>query len=404
MENKLRNKHKNSLELIKRGVDQLISDEELLSKLNKSSESGKSLKIKLGVDPTAPDIHLGHTVPFRKLRHFQDLGHEIHFLIGDFTSRIGDPSGKNKTRPPLTEEEIISNAKTYLEQISKILNKEKLTVVYNSHWLNDLNFGMLIRLGEQITMSRLLEHNTFKERLSQSESLRFHELLYPFMQGYDSVALESDVEIGGTDQTFNLTFGRDLQKYFGQEPQVCITMPLLLGTDGVQKMSKSLGNYIGINEAPAIMFDKIMQMNDRNIINYFILLTDVDTDEINNIERQLNDNPSTQFIIESKKRLAHSIITMYHSEMEADNAINSYGEINRAGLPEIPITKLKQLNIVELMVSHIGITSNSEARRLIEQGAVKVNGKKVDQSFDIKKLEDNDIIKVGKLKTYKITK
>lgn len=393
----------NAINLIHRGTERIISETELKSKLESANKNQQPLVIKLGVDPTAPDIHLGHTVPFRKLKHFQDLGHDVCFLIGDFTGRIGDPSGRDITRQPLSDEEIRQNANTYLQQVGKILDTSKLRVVYNSSWLQDMNVGEFIKMAAQTTMSRLLEHNTFKQRMEHSESVRMNELLYPFLQGFDSVALKADVELGGSDQTFNLTFGRDLQKFYGQDPQVCITMPILTGTDGTQKMSKSLGNYIGINEPPAIMFDKIMQMTDDNIINYYTLLTDVEMEKVQELKSRFNDNPGTRFIIEAKKNLAREIIAMYHTEYDAQTAFDSYGKINRAGLPEVSLKSSSAQTLVDWMVQSMGISSKSEGRRLIRQGAVRINGNKIQEDLPKSDLSTNDVVKLGKIKAFKIT-
>lgn len=391
------------IELIRRGTELIIDETELIQKLENANQKGIQLNIKLGVDPTAPDIHLGHTVVFRKLKHFQDLGHQIYFLIGDFTGRIGDPSGRDKTRPPLTEEQVIENAQTYLNQISKILNKEKTNVVYNSHWLKNMTFEEVVKLAAQTTMAKLLEHNTFRQRFESGESIRMHEFLYPFMQGYDSVALKADVELGGTDQTFNLTFGRDLQRFYGQEPQICITMPILVGTDGVQKMSKSLGNYIGIDEPAQIMFEKLMRMNDSNIISYFILLTDIDITEVENIKTILNNNPTTESILSIKKNLAFEIVKSYHGEEKADISKNSYGQ---EMLEEIPVRSLKtlpnNLGLVDLIKDLFLIKSKNESRKLITQGAVYISNEKITNPEVIVKIVSGMIIKAGKSKIIKI--
>jgi len=389
------------ISLITRGVAELISESDLRVKLHASIQENKPLIIKLGVDPTAPDIHLGHTVVFRKLRHFQQLGHSIKFLIGDFTGRIGDPSGRDGTRPPLSEEEILFNAKTYLEQVTKILKKERLEIVYNSTWLKNMTFEDVVRLAAQTTMSKLLEHNTFRKRFESSESIRMHEFLYPFMQGYDSVALRADVELGGTDQTFNLTFGRELQKSFGQDPQVCLTMPILVGTDGIQKMSKSLGNYIGIDEPPSVMFEKVMRMNDANIIPYFTLLTDVPIEEVDDIERTLTNSPFTTTIIELKKRLAKIIVSQYHGANHAELAFKDYGKTDKSGVATFQISSLGQdhrneIGIVELLMRLFGFKSKAECRRLIEPGAVKIDEVKITNSEEIIQLKEGMIIKAGK--------
>jgi tyrosyl-tRNA synthetase len=387
--------------LITKGVAELISEADLRGKLQSSIHNNKPLIIKLGVDPTASDIHLGHTVVFRKLRHFQQLGHSIKFLIGDFTSRIGDPTGRDGTRPPLTVEEILLNAKTYIEQVTKILDKDNLEVVYNSKWLKNMTFEDVVRLAAQTTMSKLLEHNTFRKRFDSSESIRMHEFLYPFMQGYDSVALKADVELGGTDQTFNLTFARELQKSYGQKPQVCLTMPILVGTDGIQKMSKSLGNYIGIDEPPAVIFEKVMRMNDANIVSYFTLLTDVPINEVNAIKNLLSDNPSTATIIEIKKQLARIIVCQYHGETLAEKALNDYGKTDKSGLTTFQLARISmdrnsEIGIVDLLIQLFAFKSKAECRRLIEPGAVKIDDLKITDSDSKVKLKEGMVIKAGK--------
>jgi len=396
------------LSIIKRGVTELISESELRKKLKKSKETSTPLIIKLGVDPTAPDIHLGHTVVFRKLRHFQQLGHSIKFLIGDFTGRIGDPSGRDATRPPLTEKQISENAKTDIEQVSKILDKDNLDVVFNSHWLKSMTFEDVIKMAAQTTMAKLMEHNTFRKRFESSESIRMHEFLYPFMQGFDSVALKADVEIGGTDQTFNLTFGRELQKSFEQEPQVCLTMPILVGTDGVQKMSKSIGNYIGIDEPSPVMFDKIMQMNDSNIILYFTLLTDVPIYEIQKMKFELENSPSTEMVLSAKKTLAFNIVRQFHNETAAQKALYDYGKIDKAGMPTFLLKDLNlkntntTINIIDLMLKVFDFNGRGECRRLIEPGAVKIDNVKVTNIKAQIEVKEGMIIKVGKNKVVKL--
>ncbi|MCD4680744.1 MAG: tyrosine--tRNA ligase [Bacteroidales bacterium] len=393
--------------LIKRGVAEFISEQELREKLKKSQETNKPLIIKLGVDPTAPDIHLGHTVVFRKLRHFQELGHSIKFLIGDFTGRIGDPSGRDATRPPLTEEQILENAKTYIEQVSKILDKDNLEVVFNSHWLKSMTFEDVIKMAAQTTMAKLMEHNTFRKRFESSESIRMHEFLYPFMQGYDSVALKADVELGGTDQTFNLTFGRELQKSFGQESQVCLTMPILVGTDGTQKMSKSLGNYIGIDEPAPVMFEKIMQMNDSNIIPYFTLLTDMPIDEIDKMKIELENSPTTEVILTAKKKLAFDIVHQFHGADIARKALNDYGKTDKEGMPvfsvnDLNLTNNSHINIIDMMLQLFDLKSRGECKRLLEPGAVKIDDQKVTETETLIFAEAGMIVKVGKNRIVKL--
>lgn len=395
------------LTLINRGTAEIISETELLDKLLVSQNENKPLVIKLGVDPTAPDIHLGHTVVLRKLRHFQALGHTIKFLIGDFTGRIGDPSGRDVTRPPLTENQIIVNARTYIEQVSKILDKNKLDVVFNSSWLKNMTFEKVINLAAQTTMSKLMEHNTFRKRFDSSDSIRMHEFLYPFMQGYDSVELRADVELGGTDQTFNLTFGREIQKCYGQQPQVCITMPILVGTDGKQKMSKSLGNYIGIDEPAPIIFEKIMQMNDENIVSYFTLLTDIPLEQINKLNLDLQSNPTTEMIITSKKKLAFEIVRQYHPLEISEKAAKDYGNLYKDGLPEVEITHLSSnragfANIIEFLLEVFKLKGRSECRRYIEPGAVKINGNKITDIEAIIRLEKDTVVQLGKKRTIRL--
>ncbi|MBE0639403.1 MAG: tyrosine--tRNA ligase [Bacteroidales bacterium] len=400
----MKNETKGQVNLILRGVAHLINRHELVKKIENATASGIPLNIKLGVDPTAPDIHLGHTVVFRKLRHFQDLGHNVFFLIGDFTARIGDPSGRDKTRPPLTEEQVLENAQTYLNQISKILDKDKTTVVYNSHWLKNMTFEDVVKMAAQSTMAKLLEHNTFRQRFESGESIRMNEFLYPFMQGYDSVALKADVELGGTDQTFNLTFGRDLQKFFGQEPQVCITMPILTGTDGKQKMSKSLGNYIGIDEPAPIMFEKIMRMNDKNIPLYFTLLTDIKLAEIKEMKAALKKNPLTSYILDIKKRLAFEIVKFFHDESQAIRSLQGYGNQMVSGMPEFSITKLPAtIFLVDLIKELFLLNSKNESRTLIKQGAVTVSGEKLLNPDLVLKLQEGMIVKAGKSRIVKLT-
>lgn len=391
------------LTLIKRGAFELINESELRKKLHASLEENRPLIIKLGVDPTAPDIHLGHTVVLRKLRHFQQLGHSVRFLIGDFTARIGDPSGRDKTRPPLTEEQVIANAQTYLNQILKILNKDKTIVVYNSHWLKNMTFAEVVKLAAQSTMAKLLEHNTFRQRFESGESIRMNEFLYPFMQGYDSVALEADVELGGTDQTFNLTFGRDLQRFYGQEPQVCLTMPILTGTDGIQKMSKSLGNYIGIDESAPIMFEKIMRMNDSNIITYFTLLTDVEMNEVLKLEHILSAQPSTEKILDSKKKLAFEIVKIYHGEASALNAMNAYGKVVADEIPSVSFSQIRPgVSLAEAIKELFSLKSKNEARTLITQGAVYIDGIKHTNPDSAIEFNPGMIIKAGRSKILRV--
>ena len=358
---------------IRRGVDELIPEEDLVEKLR----SGRRLRIKAGFDPTAPDLHLGHTVLLNKLRQFQDLGHEILFLIGDFTGMIGDPSGKSATRPPLSREEVARNAETYKEQVFKVLDRERTQVVFNSSWMNEMSSADMIRLASQYTVARMLERDDFHKRYEANESIAIHEFLYPLVQGYDSVALEADVELGGTDQKFNLLMGRHLQTRYGQEPQVVLTMPILEGLDGVQKMSKSLGNYVGITDSPGEMYSRLLSVPDELVWRYFELLTLKSMDEVAELKRQVDQGMNPQ---EAKKALAHWLISRYHGEEAAANAHKSAG--NRVELGEIPedvpevtvdangqqelfiYTVLKQAGLVQ---------SGGAAKDVVKRGAVYVD-------------------------------
>lgn len=316
------------LSLIKRGVEAIYSEEDLLAKLKEN----RPLRIKLGMDPTAPDLHFGHTVVLNKLRHFQDLGHEVLFLIGDYTARIGDPTGKNNTRPPLSEEQVQQNAKTYAEQVFKILDKDKTKIVFNSEWFGKMSAGDMIALASQVTVSRMLERDDFSKRYATQTPIAIHEFLYPLVQGYDSVALQADVELGGTDQTFNILMGRTLQGRYNQEAQVCITMPILEGLDGVQKMSKSLGNYIGIDDPAGVMFQKILSMPDTLIPRYFELLSFKPMDEVNALLDEMANGRNPQ---EIKRILALELIERFHGREAAENAHKSAG--NRLADGELPV-------------------------------------------------------------------
>jgi len=385
-----------------KGTTDVIRVEELRAKLLRSAQSGVPLRIKFGADPTAPDIHLGHTVPIRKLRAFQELGHTVIFLIGDFTGMIGDPSGKSATRPQLTRAEIEANAETYKQQIFKLLDPEKTEIRFNSEWMGKLGSDGFVRLASHVTVKQILERDDFQKRLAEERPIALHELLYPLTQAYDSVALNADVELGGTDQKFNLLMGRNLQREYRQEPQAAIIMPLLEGTDGVQKMSKSLGNYIGINEPPQEIFGKVMSISDELMWRYYELLTDLRTEEIKALRAATESgerNPR-----DLKVELAKQIITDFHSKDEADAAEEEFNRIfKRKELPEEIEERtvasggweLKQL-LVELGLA----SSKAEARRLIEQGGVYVDGKRCDPKFTealmLKRNRPGFDIRVGK--------
>jgi len=362
------------LEFLRKGSVELIREEDLRAKLGKSERTGRPLRVKFGADPTAPDIHLGHTVAIRKLRHFQELGHTVIFLIGDFTGLIGDPSGKSATRPQLTREEINANAETYKKQIFKLLDPDRTELRFNSEWMDGLGSDGFIRLASHVTVKQILERDDFQKRLAEERPVALHELLYPLTQAYDSVALEADVELGGTDQKFNLLLGRNLQREYNQEPQVALITPLLEGTDGVQKMSKSLGNYVGIDEPPQEMFGKIMSISDDLMWRYYELLTDTSMHDI----KLLRDNINPRDI---KANLAKKIITDFHSKEAADAAEDEFNRIFRGKdipdeIEERAVTpqrwKLPRL-LVELGLA----PSMAEARRLIEQGGVRLNGVRI---------------------------
>lgn len=392
------------MSLINRGVAEIVPESELVNKLERSIKDKTPLRIKLGLDPTAPDIHLGHTVVLNKLRQFQDLGHEVHLIIGDFTGRIGDPSGKSETRKQLTEEQVMANAATYQEQIFKVLDKNKTVVHFNSEWLMKLNLVDVLGLAGKYTVARMLERDDFSKRYQEGLPIGIHEFMYPLMQGYDSVVLKADVELGGTDQKFNLLVGRNLQREYGIEPQIALMMPILEGTDGVQKMSKSLGNYIGINEEPYEMFGKTMSITDNLICRYFELVTRVDMQEIKTMQENMDNgslNPR-----DAKIRLAKEIITIYHSSEEAQKAEEKFKLVFSQGnipddIDEVTVED-NEIWLPRFLHENNMVSSTSDGRRMLEQGAVKVNGvKQVEENLVI---EDGQVVQVGKRKFIKIRK
>lgn len=394
---------KKALELLTSGIAQCIPQEELIKKL----ESGEKLQIKLGMDPTAPDLHLGHVVVLKKMKQFQDLGHETIFLIGDYTARIGDPTGKSKTRPPLTEEQIKKNAETYFAQVGKILDLKKLTIVYNSSWLNQLNFADVIKMCSKITLARLIERDDFTKRLASNTPISMHELLYPLMQSYDSVHLKADVELGGTDQTFNLLCGRFLQEQYGQSPQVVLTTPLLEGLDGVEKMSKSLGNSVGLFDQPTDAYGKLMSIPDHLVYRYFSLLLERNEKEIAELKAQVSAN--ILHPMDLKKQMAHEIIATFWSKSEADTAQNQFQSLfQEKDLSQATEIKLPQnlmntnLWIVKLLQDLKAVQSSSEVKRLIESGAILINDVVI-QDFKAEiQIKKGMTIKVGKHRIYKI--
>lgn len=389
---------------IKHGVAELINEAELLKKIERSIKENKPLVIKLGLDPTAPDIHLGHTVPLRKLRLFQEFGHQVVIVIGGFTARIGDPSGKSVTRPPLTKEQVLENAATYKTQIFKVLDKDKTIVRDNSEWLESMNFADVLRLAGSYTVARMMERDDFNKRFKEGRPIGVHEFLYPLMQGQDSVALHADVEFGGTDQTFNLLMGRHLQEQNEQEPQIVITMPLLEGLDGVQKMSKSLGNYIGIDEAPKEMYGKAMSIPDELMMRYFMLVTDMSIEEQEEMTVRLQSGELHPR--DAKMLLARTIVRLYHGEEAALEAEAEFKRVFQqralpADIPEFVMEKPSDTVFVPQFCTDLGLTSsNGEARRSIKAGAFKVNGEKYTE--ENLALEDNMIVQVGKRKFVKI--
>lgn len=392
-----------TLELIKQGAAHCIPEADLVCKL----ESGKKLRIKLGMDPTAPDLHLGHVVVLKKMRQLQDLGHEVIFLIGDYTAQIGDPSGKSKTRPPLTVEQIEHNAKTYFEQVKKILDPQRLTIVYNSSWLDKLKFADVLKLCSKITVARLIEREDFANRLAAHQPVGLHELLYPVMQGYDSVALQADIEIGGTDQTFNLLCGRFLQEQFGQEPQVIITMPLLEGLDGVEKMSKSLGNAIGLTQDAETAYGKLMSISDTLMWRYYHLLLQRSTQDIAHMQEQVAQNKVHP--MDLKKAMAFAIIEQLWSPAQAQQAQNYFQSVfqdkDYANVQEITLDQTKKQEliwIVDLLKILQAVTSSSDAKRLITSGAVRIDDVVITDFQAQIPVRSGMIIKVGKHKLYKL--
>lgn len=393
------------MDIIRRGASEIIPEEELVKKIEKSIKEGKPLKIKLGCDPTRPDLHLGHSVVLRKLAQFQQLGHQAILIIGDFTGMIGDPSGRNSARPPLTVEETRLNAQSYWEQAVKILDGKTTRIVHNSEWLGKMTFEDVIKLSSKYTVARMLERDDFTKRFKGGVPISMHEILYPLAQAMDSVAIESDVELGGTDQKFNLLVGRDIQREFGIEPQVILTLPLLVGTDGTEKMSKSYDNYIGISEEPKNIYGKTLSIPDNLIYTYFELATAVSNEELSRIKNDLA-NPSLN-PRDLKRALARKLVAMYHSEEASVEAEKEFDNIFvKKGLPdEVPefkVAGLKEIELIELMVMTGSAPTKSEARRLLQQGGVTIDGEKIEDLKFIVKFDNPFILKVGKRKFYRI--
>ncbi|MGC8765318.1 MAG: tyrosine--tRNA ligase [Brevinematia bacterium] len=388
--------------ILSRGVVEIIPEEELKEKLEISIKENRPLRIKLGADPSAPDLHLGHSVPLRKLRQFQDLGHEVYFLIGDFTGMIGDPTGKSTTRKRLTKEEVMQNAETYKRQIFKILDPQKTNVVFNSVWCENMHFADVLELTSRYTVARMLERDDFFKRYKEGKPISLIEFMYPLIQGYDSVVLKADVEVGGTDQKFNLLVGRELQKEYGQQPQIVMTLPLIEGTDGVNKMSKSLGNYIGISEPPEQMFGKIMSIPDSLILKYFELLTDVPLERIREYEKEMKEgkNPRDYKVI-----LGKTIVTQYYDHLTSERVFEEFERVfKNKGLPDeieefiVP----NNMKIIDVLLESKMLSSKSEVRRMLQQNAVYVNGTKVTDENFLVSGGNETIIKVGKRKFLKV--
>ena len=394
--------HDKAIELIKRGAQEVLLEDELLQKLKED----RPLRIKAGFDPTAPDLHLGHTVLINKLRQFQELGHEVMFLIGDFTAMIGDPTGKSTTRPPLTRDQVIENAQTYEHQIYKILDPNKTLVMFNSSWMNGMNAAELIQLASRHTVARMLERDDFSKRYGSGQPIAIHEFLYPLIQGYDSVAMKADVELGGTDQKFNLLVGRQLQESFGQRPQTVLTMPILEGLDGVQKMSKSLGNYIGITDAPNDMFGKIMSISDDLMWRYFELLSFRPMAEIETMRASVGDGANPRDI---KFQLAEELITRFHCAEDARSAQQDFiTRFQKGAMPdEMPELELSSdvdgMPIANVLLQASLVSSTSEAMRMIQQGAVKIDGERVEDKKLVITTSSTHVLQVGKRKFARVS-
>jgi len=390
-----------NLEVIKRGTVEILTENELKKCLRK-----RPLRVKFGADPTVPDIHLGHTVVLQKLKQFQELGHKVIFVIGDFTARIGDPSGRIETRKPLSRQEVLKNAKTYQDQVFKILDRKKTKVVFNSTWLDKLTARDIFNLASRYTVARMLERNDFSLRYKKEHPISIHEFLYPLIQGYDSIVLKANVEIGGTDQKFNMLVGRTLQQSYGQRPQAVITMPLLEGTDGIRKMSKTYGNYIGINEPPKEIFGKLMSVSDELCLRYWELLTDISPSELAKMKRDLKSRKLHPK--EAKKNLAIRIVEMYHSKKAAKEAAKEFKEVFKEKKIPRKIQKVKipkkKIWIVKLLTISKMAKSSSEARRLIQQGAVTLDGKKIIDPEKELTIREGTILKVGKRRFIRIVR
>lgn len=391
--------------ILSRGCEEIINEVEFKKKLEKSISTKTPLRIKLGIDPTGSELHLGHAVPLRKLKQFQDLGHQVFFLIGTFTGRIGDPTGKSETRKMLSEEQVMENIKTYLEQVKLILDLDKINVVYNADWLEKLSLSDALNLLSQFTVSQMISREDFSKRLSENKPVSLIEFMYPILQGYDSVELHADVELGATEQKFNLLRGRDLQKNFGQEQQICMIMPILVGLDGVEKMSKSLNNYIGVKDLPNDMFGKIMSISDELMENYYTMITEVPFEKIEEIKNNIANG--SLHPMEAKKQLGTEVVKMYYGEEAAIEARNWFENVFskrnlNVDLPEVEI-EYKEVGVIDLLVKEVKlVNTTSDARRLVEQGGFKINDEAIKDVKSLIKLESGMIIRAGKKKIVKI--
>lgn len=397
-----------TIKIMLKGAENYTDIKDIEEKLKKVEEENRPLRIKLGLDPSAPDIHIGHAVVLRKIRQLQNLGHTAIIIIGDFTGMIGDPTGKSKTRKQLSKEEVEKNAETYKKQVFKILDPEKTIVKFNSEWLGKLNFRDVIELASKVTVARMLERDDFQKRYTSNQPIALHEFFYPLMQGYDSFAIKADIELGGTDQTFNVLMGRNIQKDFGQDQQITLFMPLLEGLDGVNKMSKSLGNYIGVDEEANAMYEKVMKIPDDMIIKYYNLCTDIHPDEVKKIEERLKNGENPRDI---KMELAKEITRLYHNEIDAKNAEEHFKTAFQKqeapqDIPEFKLNSLEDIGntLIEAIMQSGKYKSKGELKRLFKQGAVKINGEKVADYEKIDNLKDENIIQIGKGNFYKIVK
>ena len=387
------------LAVFSKGAAEVIDEKLLKERIIAARKEGRPLRIKLGADPSAPDIHLGHSVVLWKLHELQEIGHEIYFLIGDFTGRIGDPTGKSETRKPLTTEEVAANAETYKQQIFKILDPEKTKIVFNSDWLSPMTFEDVIRLSAKYTVARMLERDDFEKRYKEGRPIAVHEFFYPLCQGYDSVALKADVELGGTDQKFNILVGRDLQRSYEQEPQICLLMPILEGTDGVQKMSKSLGNYIGINEPPGEIFGKVMSISDEMMYRYYLLLTTKTAEDVEAMKKSIVSG--SLHPMEAKKQLAMTLVDTYHGEGRGQEARDEFEKVfakkeNPTDMDEVALSTLEDEMMASRLFGQVFGISGGEAKRLIKGGGCRVDGEKVKTPGDMINLKANMVLQAGK--------